>query len=111
MIRRDAGEYPRAALLIHDFAGSINGVHDDAPSCRCCIRTARKDPFAALESLSDQYKRPPLSQFFKECQQRFFADGVDSINRVAFLVSGNVRELFDASTFGCGNDSVTNAIV
>src|SRR6185295_712094 len=55
-IRRNAGQYPGTAFLIHQAAGSIDGVHDDAPFGGRFAAAWRENHWTASQALRNHDK-------------------------------------------------------
>src|SRR5215475_1251345 len=73
---RNARQYPRAALLIHEATRSVDGIDDDPPVGRSV--TLR----IFFETFTGQNETVPPSQVREQIPYRLFADHIDRIDRV-----------------------------
>ena len=94
LMLNDAGEDPRGALLVHQAARAVDGVHDDRPAGVGGGGAMRQHDTAAGQSLGDQHQSAMLARdgAIDRFNQHVFGHFVDRVNRVALVVGMHVRQ-------------------
>src|SRR5213594_3054689 len=82
-VRRDSGENPGAALLIHQSARAVDRVDQQPPAAILLPRPARQDEDVAGESFGHQTQRLRASELGEALHEGFLGHPVDGVDRVA----------------------------
>jgi 23S rRNA (uracil1939-C5)-methyltransferase len=92
-VRRDAGEHPRAALLVHEPARAVDRIDDEKVARRSFLAAARQDQAAALESLGHEHDAAEPDCFALELgDEHFLADAIDRVDGVPSGVARDGRK-------------------
>ena len=104
---RDAGEDPRASLLVHEAAGAVDGIDDDAPPRARRIGASGQDEAPTGQAFSDEDDGITAGHIIFECRNEpLLADAVDCVDGVPFVVVGHFRHLFGGGGLTRGDDLV-----
>src|SRR5262245_21567513 len=76
LVRRNAGENPRTALLIHDFACAVDGVDEQTPTTIRVGRTVRENQRAARQAFGDETERLTLRDFLEAFDEHLLAHAI-----------------------------------
>src|SRR5687767_2947781 len=96
----DAGEYPTAALLIHQATRSVDRIHNDAPNSIRLLRPARQNDLAVFQPLGDEHQRRVWRHFsLEEVDQQLFAHTIEREDRIALLFADDGCKLVQSRAF------------
>ncbi len=90
-VRRDARQYPGAALLVHEAACAIEWVDQQSPAAILLSGAARKHERLG-EAFRDEANGLVARDGGEPAHERRLADAVDGVDRIAF-VARRLREL------------------
>ena len=111
MIRRNAGENPTAALLIHEASGAVDGIGEDSPLGIMLMRPVRQHDLAVRKAFGNENDHGVRSDFSREERdEKVFADPVDGVDGVAFSVLDDVGE-FGRGVLGGKDNRIANLLM
>ena len=108
-VGRDAGEDPRAALLVHEPTRAVDRIDDEDVARLALVAAARQDHPPALEPLGDEHDAAQPAGFTLELRdEHFFAHAVDGVDRVAAGIAGHGGQRSRALSPKCRRDAVAD---
>ena len=111
-VRRNAGEDPTGAFLIHEAAGAVDWVDDDAPAGIVLVGASRQCHPTVRQAFADQDDGLVGRNFAREAIDKGgFADPIDCVDDVAGAFVGDASEFIGRALFARHYDQAADRVV